>query len=60
MMMVVPGRAFIAIAMLIFRRGWTGMIILAATLGNVSANGDTGHIGAEDTGIQPGQRAENH
>jgi hypothetical protein len=60
MMMVVPGRAFISIAMLIFRRGCTMMIILAATLGSVSANGDTSSIGSEDAGIQPGQRANNH
>jgi len=60
MMMVVPGRAFIAIAMLIFRRGCTMMIILAATLGGVDANGGTSSIGTEDAGIHPGQRAKNH
>ncbi len=58
--MMVTGRAFITAAMRICRRGWTVMIVLAATLGNVRTTGELAHIGTEDAGIQPGQRAKNH
>ena len=60
MMMVLLGRAFITMAMRIFRRGCVVMIVLAAGLGKVGATGKTIRIVLEDAGIQPGQRANNH
>lgn len=60
MMMVVPGRAFITMAMRIYRRGCVVMIVLAAGLGKVGAAGKTIRIVPKDAGIQPGQRANNH
>lgn len=60
MMVVVSGRAFIPIVMGIIRRGRAMMILLAAALGSVTANGETSRIGAEGAGIQPGHCAKNH
>lgn len=60
MMMVVPGRAFITMAMRICRHGCIVMIVLAARLGKVGAAGKTIRIVPKDAGIQPGQRANNH
>lgn len=60
MMMVLLGRAFVTVAMWIYRHGCVVMIVLAARLGKVGAAGKTTRIGPKDAGIQPDQRANNH